>query len=104
MLEGYVRPWLLSLLQRYLEVKEEDLKLSLWGGDLHLNSGQRFRRLRRASARTSTAVWMWADFASIARPLRGATTQAGRAASEASQQRPGPEEGLDGAAGGKSHL
>ena len=38
MLEGYVRPWLLSLLQRYLEVKEEDLKLSLWGGDLHLNN------------------------------------------------------------------
>ena len=38
MIEGYVRPWLLSLLQSYLEVKEEDLKLSLWGGDLHLHN------------------------------------------------------------------
>lgn len=36
MIAGYVRPWLLGLLQQYLVVEERDLSLSLWGGDLHL--------------------------------------------------------------------
>ena len=33
-LESYLTPWLLSYLDKYVKLKPEDFKLSLWGGDV----------------------------------------------------------------------
>lgn len=41
MLEGYIKPWLISQLQNYVEnLSPSDVNFSLWGGDLVLKNLQ----------------------------------------------------------------
>ena len=40
-LESYITPFLVSYLDKYVKLKQEDFQLSLWGGDAVLNKVSR---------------------------------------------------------------